>query len=113
MIKIKQPLAQDKKLTIIFRVEPGCLGPKGKEHVESFCALAQKEVMAVDADFVHWEIIPRYDKSLPEMQYKILSKNLSIAQTEKYLALFGKTRHEFEDRLNTKISLLINQFMKY
>ncbi len=28
----------NKKLTVLFRVEPGSLGPDGSEHVEEFCA---------------------------------------------------------------------------
>lgn len=112
-MKINLPLAQEKKLMIIFRVEPGCLGPKGADLVENFCALAQKEFVSIDSDFIHWDIIPRYDKSLPEMQYKINNKNLSHDKAEKYLMLFGKTLHEFENHLNTKISLIINKFMGY
>ena len=32
----------EKKLTIQIRVEPGCLGPDGKEHIETFCVAAAK-----------------------------------------------------------------------
>jgi len=112
-MKINLPLPQEKKLTIIFRVEPGCLGPRGNELVDKFCALAQQEFTGIDADFIHWEIIPRHDKNLPEMQYQINNKNLSHDKAEKYLHLFGKKLSEFENHLNKKISQTIDQFMGY
>ena len=34
------PLSQDKKLTVVVRVESGCLGPNGSKHVEEFCSVA-------------------------------------------------------------------------
>ena len=52
-MKTKLPLPQDKKLTVIFRLEPGCLGPDGEDHVEEFCKFAEKEVAPIDSDFVH------------------------------------------------------------
>ncbi len=83
-------LPKEKKLTVTYRVEPGCLGPKGADHIEKFCLFAQKQVESIDADFVHWEIVPRYDKSLPEMQYQIGKKRLSHDKAATYLQLFGK-----------------------
>jgi len=89
-MKIELPLTQEKKLTVIFRIEPGCLGPKGEEHVDKFCEFAQKKIDSVDADYVSWIIQSRHDKSLPEMEYKINNKKLNHEQAEKYLNLFKK-----------------------
>ncbi|HHQ4480696.1 TPA: hypothetical protein ACSP1H_001176 [Aeromonas veronii] len=44
----------EKKLTIQIRVEPGCLGPDGKEHIETFCAAAAKIFAAVEPELVSW-----------------------------------------------------------
>ena len=110
-MKTKLPLPQDKKLTVVFRVEPGCLGPDGKDHIEEFCRYAEKGVESVDSDFVHWEIVPRHDKSLPEMQYKVANKNLTHDQAAKYLEIFEKNLDEFEGHLHEKLALLINGFM--
>ncbi|MCU7938136.1 MAG: hypothetical protein KZQ64_03165 [gamma proteobacterium symbiont of Bathyaustriella thionipta] len=112
-MKINLPLLQEQKLTIIFRIEPGCLGPNGVNHIEAFCELAEKEFASIDSDFIHWTIIPRLDKSLPEMQYKINNKKLAQDKAEKYLKVFGKSLHEFEDHLHNKIGLIIDQFMGY
>ncbi|MFT6898769.1 MAG: hypothetical protein ACJA13_003196, partial [Paraglaciecola sp.] len=38
------PLPLYKKLTVTFRVEPGCLGPDGISHIEAFCKFAKREV---------------------------------------------------------------------
>lgn len=111
-MKNSLPLPQEKKLTIVFRVEPGCLGPSGNSHVDEFCGYAQKECEQLDADFVHWEIMPRHDKTMPEMQYQINKKKLSHDKAAKYLELFKKDLDEFEEHLHKKIAYLIDAFLK-
>ena len=105
------PLPLYKKLTVTFRVEPGCLGPDGAEHVEGFCKFAKKEVSALDADFVRWVITPRYDKSLPETEYKTNNKRLNHQMAEKYLRVFAKNLDEFEGHLQDKLADLIDQYL--
>lgn len=110
-MKNKLPLPQDKKLTVVFKVEPGCLGPEGKAHIKSFCQFAQKEMAAVDANFIHWIIEARHDKKSIEMQYKIGAKKLSHDKAERYLKMFSKKLDEFEGHLHDKLALLIDQFL--
>lgn len=110
-MKNNLPLPQEKKLTIIFRVESGCLGPRGTTHIEEFCHFAQQEFASVDADFIHWEIMPRHDKSLAEMQYQVGNKKLSHDKAEKYLAVFDKELDEFEGHLHKKFAELIDQYL--
>ena len=95
---------------VLFRVEPGCLGPDGIEHIEKFCNFAEIEVANVDADFVHWDIVPRFDKTLPEIEYRISHKRLTHDKALKYLSLFDKNLDEFEEHLNDKLALLIDEF---
>lgn len=110
-MNLASALSDDKKLTVLFRVEPGCLGPKGKDYIEDFCHFAGKEFAEVDADFVRWQIVPRYDKSLPETQYLLAGKQLTYSQACKYLALFGKELDDFEMHLNEKLSELIDEHL--
>jgi translation initiation factor 2 alpha subunit (eIF-2alpha) len=105
------PLPSYKKLSVIFRVEPGCLGPDGVDHIEDFCKFAKKEVLELDADFVRWVITPRYDKTLAETEYKINNKRLTHDKAEKYLGVFGKNPDEFEEHLQEKLSILIDQYL--
>ncbi len=35
-------LADDKKLHLLYRVEPGCLGPTGADTIERFCEYANE-----------------------------------------------------------------------
>lgn len=107
----KSALPQEKKLSVLFRVEPGCLGPNGKDFVDEFCQFAQKGVAKIDADFVHWDIVPRHDKRLPELEYKIRNKNLSHDKAAKYLELFDKCLDDFEQHLNDKLGLLIEIYL--
>lgn len=106
-----QPLSNEKKLTVIFRVEPGCLGPQGADSVDEFCLFAQGQVESLDSDYVIWNIIPRNDKTLPEVQYSVLGKKMSHSQAEKYLSLFEKSLDEFESHLDDRLAELIDEFM--
>ena len=103
-------LPESNKLTVIYRIEPGCLGPAGKERVNDFCAYANKELETVDAGFVTWNIVPRHDKSLPELQYAIAGKKLDTEKTGKYLKALGKNPDDFESNLHEKVAVLIEQF---
>lgn len=105
------PLSDEMKLTVIFRVEPGCLGPQGASVVDEFCLLAQNYVKSLDSDYVIWSIIPRNDKTLPEVQYRVRGKNMTHSQAEKYLSLFDKSLDEFELHLDDRLAELIDKFM--
>jgi len=111
LIKHKLPLPNNKKLMVLFRVEPGCLGPDGADHIEKFCHYAEEQVASIDADFVHWEIVPRFDKRLAEIEYKVSHKKLNHDKAAKYLQLFKKSLDEFEEHLNDKLALLIEEFL--
>ncbi|MEH6472197.1 MAG: hypothetical protein V7752_13190 [Halopseudomonas sp.] len=102
-------LPQDKKLTILFRVEPGSLGPDGKEQAQGFCDHSQQQLAALDADFICWQIIPRFDKTLPELEYKLSNKRLTRPQAQKYLSVFGQDIDEIEDHLISEMDNLITR----
>jgi len=107
------PLPEDKKLSVTYRVEIGCLGPKGKNHISEFCRFAQTELRSLDSDYVVWNIVPRNDKTLVEMQYNVIGKQMNHAQAEKYLSVFNKSLDEFEGHLSDKLTSLINEFMSH
>lgn len=65
------------KLTLVFRIEPGCLGPDGKDYIEEFCLLVQKAFEQTHQRTVVLEIIPRFDKQLPETEYRLGERGLS------------------------------------
>ena len=111
-MKISLPLPQDKRLTVIFRIEAGCLGPNGNDHIEGFCNYAQIEVANIDAGYIHWEIVPRLNKSAAEIQYKINNKNLTRKQVETYLEKFSTNIDEFEENFNGKLIRLIEEYTK-
>lgn len=104
-------LPKDKKLIVQFRLEPGCLGPDGADFVEDFCLQANKVMKVVDAEFVIWQIIPRFDKSLPEIEYFIADKVLSRDKADKYLELFDKELDEFELHLDEKLTALVDAYL--
>lgn len=111
-MKNNLPLPQDKKLTVVVRVEPGCLGPDGNVLVEEFCSAAHLEFEPIDSDFINWEVVPRFDKSLPEIQYKTINKILTYDQAAKYLELFNKNLNNFEEHANDKLAVLIDQYLE-
>ncbi len=86
------------------------MGPAGIDHIQEFCQYAQKQVETLDTDFVHWEIVARMNKKLPEMQFKVGNKNLTQRQAEQYLAVFGKDLAEFEEHLHDRLATLVDSF---
>ncbi|MBT5229574.1 MAG: hypothetical protein HOM11_04780 [Methylococcales bacterium] len=109
-MKHKLPLPQEKKLTVLIRVEAGCLGPEGIDHVDAFCPFAEKALATLDSDFVHWEVTPRHDISKPEMEFRVGAQSVTHVQAEKYLSLFDKVLHEFEGHLHLRLAQLIEEF---
>ena len=95
------------KLTVLFRVEPGSLGPDGKVLAQSFCDRTQQHLTSLGIGPVEWQILPRFDKSLPELEYKVSNKRLSRAQAKQYLALLGLDIDAIEDQLIGEIDLQI------
>ncbi len=106
-------LPRDKKLTVIFRIEAGCLGPTGQELIDNFCLLAQKEFESIDSDFMHWKIEPRHDKELPEIDYEVNDKKLTHDKAEKYLEIFKQSLDDVEGHLHEKLAILIDQHLGY
>ncbi|MGI0119544.1 hypothetical protein [Zooshikella sp. RANM57] len=104
------PLPDEKKIVILIRVEPGCLGPEGKNHVEPFCIYMQRHVASVHSDFAIWKIRPRHDKQLPELEYFLLNKKLTAARVEKYLHVFNLDLPHFEDEIHELLDQQIEQF---
>ncbi|WP_199608596.1 hypothetical protein [Flocculibacter collagenilyticus] len=103
-------IPDNKKLQIIYRVEPGCLGPEGMKHVEGFCQYAETEFSSINSDIINWKIVPRFDKALPELQYSILGKTLSEQKTTAYLSLFDKELAPLEDLAHEELALMIEKY---
>lgn len=105
------PRLAHQKLMLTFRVEPGCLGPDGVDHVEGFCAYAKNAVAALDAGFVSWNIVPRHDKLLAETEYRINGKGLNEQQAALYLKACGKELDVFEEHLQDRLAELIDEYL--
>lgn len=110
-MSISLPLPDNKKLAVTYRIEPGCLGPQGFNYIEGFCQFAEQNVQSLDADFIHWRIIPRHDKTLNEMAYSVAEKQLTQKQADQYLQIFSKTLEEFEDHIQDECIALMTQYM--
>ena len=101
---------EDKKMIVTFRVEPGSLGPEGAEYVVEFCEFAQIQLQACATAHITWSIVPRYDKSLPEMGFQVSTKKLTRAQAMQYLNIFNEKLADFEDQLEDHLEAIINQY---
>lgn len=101
-----------KKMTVLIRVEPGCLGPTGADYVEEFCAFAHPVFNRMKSAFLQWELIPRYDKSLDEIEYQLCGRTLANDKAEKYLALFHSTCQDLEEDISAKLSISIDKFFE-
>ena len=101
-----------KKLNINYRMEPGCLGPTGDTLIEQFCQFAQKKMDKVDSEFITWVIEPRFDKSLPVVQYSINGKQLKAHMVKRYLAFFEQDMDEFEEHFNEELMHHIEEYLE-
>ena len=104
------------KLTILYRIEPGCLGPNGDQHLDQFCALANTMVANNSALLNHivtWVIEPRWDKTLPEMQFKLIRKSITHDQAATYLKAIGHELDSLESTLVKAITAQVNQYLGY
>ncbi len=110
-LKSSSQLPEDKKLSVIYRIEPGCLGPKGNSIVSSFCDFAQAEFLSFNSDYINLSIVPRNDKTLPEMEYCAIGKRLTNSQADKYFSRLGESLDDFEYELSGKMAAVINQYM--
>lgn len=104
------PREGNKKLLIMFRVEPGCLGPHGKEHVDEFCHFAEQQFALAGMAMLGFSIIPRHDKKLPEVEYQLGGRKLSDAQANKYLSLFNMSLAQVMEQSSENLSTFIDQF---
>lgn len=103
-------LPESKKMLVIFRVEPGSLGPNGKQYIKEFCDFAQQQLQSHDNEYITWFIQPRLDKQLVEMEFQISSKKLSPDKANKYLNLFGDNLTSFEEKLEDNVDAMIDQY---
>lgn len=109
-MKASEALADDKKLCVIYRMEPGCLGPNGADHISDFCDFACKTLKSFNSHFVLWRVQPRNDKSLPEIEYRINNKILSRDKADRYLAIMGEVIEEFEIHIHEDMSDMIEDY---
>lgn len=111
MSQQEDPIIESQKLTVVCRVEPGCLGPDGKQYIEEFCELAHRVFMRVNPEHILWDIIPRYDKTMPEIQYKFGERILTSAQADRYLQVCHLNLTQFEEQLNSLLTKLIDHHL--
>jgi len=102
-------LPKEKKLHVLFRLEPGCLGPKGIDLIEGFCEFANSKIS--ELPYATYLFVPRFDKTLPEWEYKINSRNLSNEKVESYLAIFSQVKSHFEEGLEEKVTEYIEIYL--
>lgn len=101
-----------KKLSVLIRLEPGCLGPKGKDHIEAFCIHAKSQLKAFHGGIIRWSIVPRYDKSLPEIEYKLNKAPSSPASTEAFFTEWNIAFEDFEEALDERLADLIEHYFE-
>lgn len=99
-----------KKLTVIFRIEAGCLGPEGTSHVAKFCVQARAKLQGLHGNFIDWDVVPRNDKNLPEIDYAVGGKQLNRAQATRLLDLFGQEIDNFEMTVFDELPEMIDQY---
>lgn len=103
-------MVDKKQLTIIVRVEPGCLGPQGAAHIARFCEYAHDNIGLTFRSIFIWNVVPRSDNSLPELDFSISGKKLNRDQASRYLELFDHDINDLEQKIFDRIPDLIDQY---
>jgi len=103
-------LADDKKIRLMYRVEPGCLGPQGADHIEDFCRYANKHIKS--PYYAQFLFLPRFDKQKDERQYSVKNRNLSRVQAKVYLNHFDIDIDTFEEQLDELLTKAIDLYFK-
>jgi hypothetical protein len=103
-------VSDEKKIHLMYRVEPGCLGPEGVDHIEDFCRFANKHIKS--PYYGQFVFLPRYDKQKSERQYSVNSRNLSQVQAKAYLNHFEIHIDNFEEQLDELIAKSIDLYFK-
>lgn len=103
-------LAVPHAFTVICRIEPGCLGPEGHSHIDGFCTFLKNNFAFKEENIAQWEFLPRESISAPEIQYKIVNKNLSHSMAARYLTAINKNIDNFEDELNNRLIALVEEY---
>ena len=101
-----------KRLTIQIRIEPGCLGPDGKRHVDTFCTAAGRIFAAIEPERVSWVLLPRHDKQLPEQEFFIEGRKLSEAQASLLLQRMGLTLSTLQERSDAMLAQLVERYFR-
>ncbi|GAB2992581.1 hypothetical protein [Psychrosphaera aestuarii] len=104
-------MPSDTKLCVLLRVEPGSLGPKGLDHVEDYCVVANRYFQKIHNHLITWNVVPRYDKTLPEIDFFINGKHLSSEQANKMLVLINKDEDSLETEAMEHVSNLIDKYL--
>ncbi|AQP98712.1 hypothetical protein B0W48_02190 [Pseudoalteromonas aliena] len=103
-------ISEEKKVRLMYRVEPGCLGPDGANHIEDFCRFANKHIKS--PYYGQFVFLPRYDKQVGERQYSVNSRNLSQVQAKAYLNHFEIEIEHFEEQLDELLTKAIDLYFK-
>ncbi|MCS3459816.1 hypothetical protein [Aeromonas sp. BIGb0445] len=101
-----------KRLTIQIRLEPGCLGPDGKSHIETFCAAATRIFAAIEPERVHWVLLPRHDKQLPEQTFFLGDRKLSEEQAAQLMGRMGLDLATLQEHSDAMLALLVERYFK-
>ncbi|KZN45499.1 hypothetical protein [Pseudoalteromonas luteoviolacea] len=100
----------DLQVCIQLRLEPGCMGPQGKDHIETFC---QKENTSPwQNHFAIVSVVPRYDKTLPEWEYRLKNKLLKAEQANRVVEMHNTSKADLEEEIETHIAHEIDRYME-
>ena len=104
-------LEKEKKLVVEYRFEGGCLGPAGDNYVDGFCEFAKGKILSIEPGLVVLNVVPRKEKTLAEVQYKLVGRNLTRDQARKFFERFGKNIDDFEATIDDELVALVPLYM--
>ncbi|MEM7209046.1 MAG: hypothetical protein AAF434_14580 [Pseudomonadota bacterium] len=89
------------RVLITYRIEPGCLGPDGDQHVDAFCEFVQPYLSVLYPRSCTWNVVPRHDKALDEIEYSLIGRKLTKAQSLKFFESMNSDLPRIEQQAQT------------
>jgi hypothetical protein len=98
------------KLLLTYRVEPSCLGPDGISRIKDFCNNLTTAFVYYHNNYLIYQFIPVYDKTLAAMKLSINYEYLSEAKSSLYMGFFTQTLESFGEDLQDQFTFFDRQF---
>lgn len=108
---LSHQLPPETQLTILYTVEPGCLGPQGDQLIDQFCKFIAEKLNSTFGENCLWIIQYKTHLSAHHIDYQIDNKRLNREQAKQFLHASQKDIEHFENDVDELVVEYIEEFL--